>query len=566
MKKPLDRITEAYKGDMGEDFGRKTRDRINWIVNQVKGNRILDIGCSQGVVPIILGREGKKVDALDIAQESIDYAISSLEGEHSTVQNNINFKVSNFMTDEQLEHSYETILLTEVLEHISDPISFLKKIHNHIMIEGRLVVTVPFGINDYFDHKRTYYFIELYDHLSSYFTVEKFEFLGKWVGVTCIKNDEDMPLKRKDVFNRSTVEMLEKAFYTIERELLTRVENFQLSIREKNEYIKNIQTQHSQYIEKFKDQVLQRDNQIKILNERINELKNLDVEQFKGIKEEKETNRKLLQQIKDQNIEFNSLIVNVEGQHRRYIEKFEEQSIQKEKEIWNLKEAIAKLEFKKDKNDKEIAEFKENVDYLKIQIDNYEKEINQRDYQIEDLRLEAINIEKNNNNILVEQAEENKKVILALQSEEKKHLEKISVIEKQNIQMNLELKHLNTLIANLKIENHKSTENTSFSENARNSLLQQINEKDQLIQDLTIQVNRFKGELLNSLNSEEKALKNSLKEKDQLNKYESFISNLENKIAKLERKYLALKGSKLGSFTLKYWQLRRKYSKKLVKE
>jgi SAM-dependent methyltransferase len=566
MKKPLDRITEAYKGDMGEDFGRKTRDRINWIVNQVKGNRILDIGCSQGVVPIILGREGKKVDALDIAQESIDYAISSLEGEHSTVQNNINFKVSNFMTDEQLEHSYETILLTEVLEHISDPISFLKKIHNHIMIEGRLVVTVPFGINDYFDHKRTYYFIELYDHLSSYFTVEKFEFLGKWVGVTCIKNDEDMPLKRKDVFNRSTVEMLEKAFYTIERELLTRVENFQLSIREKNEYIKNIQTQHSQYIEKFKDQVLQRDNQIKILNERINELKNLDVEQFKGIKEEKETNRKLLQQIKDQNIEFNSLIVNVEGQHRRYIEKFEEQSIQKEKEIWNLKEAIAKLEFKKDKNDKEIAEFKENVDYLKIKIDNYEKEINQRDYQIEDLRLEAINIEKNNNNILVEQAEENKKVILALQSEEKKHLEKISVIEKQNIQMNLELKHLNTLIANLKIENHKSTENTSFSENARNGLLQQINEKDQLIQDLTIQVNRFKGELLNSLNSEEKALENSLKEKDQLNKYESFISNLENKIAKLERKYLALKGSKLGSFTLKYWQLRRKYSKKLVKE
>lgn len=50
-----------------------------------------------------------------------------------------------------------------------------------------LIVTVPFGINDYFDHKRTYYYLELYEHLSTFFEIVKVEFLGKWTGVVCIK-------------------------------------------------------------------------------------------------------------------------------------------------------------------------------------------------------------------------------------------------------------------------------------------------------------------------------------------------------------------------------------------
>ncbi|MEH7484727.1 methyltransferase domain-containing protein, partial [Neobacillus drentensis] len=266
-KKPLDRISEAYKGDMGEDFSKKTRNRINWIVNHVKGDRILDIGCSQGVVPIILGREGKNVDAIDIAQESIDYANIDLKNEHPTVQQKVSFRVSNFMTEEELAASYETILLTEVLEHISDPYSFLKKIFDHLELNGRLVVTVPFGINDYFDHKRTYYFLDLYDHLSKYFSIEKIEYLGNWVGVVCKNSNTRENDPQETTFDRKIVKKLEKAFYTVERELVTRIENFQLTLRQKNDYIKNLQAQHSQYIDNFKQQVSQRDNQIKTLND-----------------------------------------------------------------------------------------------------------------------------------------------------------------------------------------------------------------------------------------------------------------------------------------------------------
>ncbi|MEH7484197.1 hypothetical protein V7157_24630, partial [Neobacillus drentensis] len=77
------------------------------------------------------------------------------------------------------------------------------------------------------------------------------------------------------------------------------------------------------------------------------------------------------------------------------------------------------------------------------------------------------------------------------------------------------------------------------------------------------QVVMLKSELLNSLNNEEKALQHSLKEKEQIDENHNLITTLEKKLNVLEKKYLALKNSKLGSFTLKYWQFRRNSSKKL---
>ncbi|WP_026564071.1 methyltransferase domain-containing protein [Bacillus sp. UNC41MFS5] len=681
-KKPLDRISEAYKGDMGEDFSKKTRNRINWIVNHVKGDRILDIGCSQGVVPIILGREGKNVDAIDIAQESIDYANMDLKNEHPTVQQKVSFRVSNFMTEEELAASYETILLTEVLEHISDPYNFLKKLFDHLELNGRLVVTVPFGINDYFDHKRTYYFLDLYDHLSKYFSIETIEYLGSWVGVVCKKSNTKENNSQETVFNREIIEKLEKAFYTVERELVTRIENFQLTLRQKNDYIKNLQSQHSQYIDDFKRQVAQRDNQIKILNEQIIELKKFENKMTSETQEEKETNRKLLQQIKEQNIEFNSLINNVDNQHRRYIEKFEELMLQKEREIGILRQkelqyqvqqnnAIAELKGEKDTNrrllqqvkdqnfeicsliekvenqqrsyiqqfdaqmkqkEREVSLLEENIAQLDSQLKNSIEEVIQRNAQIKELkekieeitltgsnRIEELEEELENNKFLLNQEIEKQK---DTQEELKRELENNKLLLNQEIEkqkdtqeelennrfiLNQEIeKHAVTQqelkrelqqkrkLLNQEKENHKIIQNElrgqiqekdmqriseiaqlnvvikqleekgqSNSNNDSVHMLEEMKKKDDLISELNKQVVMLKSELLNSLNNEEKVLQHSLKEKEQIDQNHNLITTFEKKLNILEKKYLALKNSKLGSFTLKYWQFRRNSSKKL---
>ena len=56
-----DRVTEAYYGKMGQQFMRETQERIHWICNNVQGRSVLDVGCSQGIVPILLAREGINV-------------------------------------------------------------------------------------------------------------------------------------------------------------------------------------------------------------------------------------------------------------------------------------------------------------------------------------------------------------------------------------------------------------------------------------------------------------------------------------------------------------------------
>jgi cyclopropane fatty-acyl-phospholipid synthase-like methyltransferase len=215
----IDRVNEAYYGALGTDFSKKTRERINWIVTHVLGSKVLDIGCSQGINAILLGREGKKVDGIDISHESVEYAKTELGKEHPSVQASVSFKVSNFMTDQDIDTNYDTILLTEVLEHISDPDSFLKKTVSHLKPSGRLIVTVPFGINDFIDHKRTYYYSLLAEQLGAHFKIESFEYLGRWTGVICTAVQEN----NQSFYTAENTKQLEQGFYWLERDYMQRI-------------------------------------------------------------------------------------------------------------------------------------------------------------------------------------------------------------------------------------------------------------------------------------------------------------------------------------------------------
>ncbi|WP_416729817.1 methyltransferase domain-containing protein [Fictibacillus sp. JL2B1089] len=365
ITKPLDRVNEAYNGDLGQAFSEKTRSRVNWILNHVKGVRILDIGCSQGIIPIILGREGKVIDAIDIAEESIDYAKNALNNEHISVKNNVNFRVSNFMTESDLENEYETILLTEVLEHISDTEPFLYKIYNHLEKHGRLVVTVPFGINDYFDHKRTYYYLDLYDQLSIYFEIERIDYLGKWTGVVCKKRFEPSS-DRRLTFQREDIALLEKGFYEVERDLLSKFNELNRVIRDKNDAIKNLNDKHEQLktaipekedtfnviFQKLKHeldiketQLLNKDTLLTSLQEEVNDLKkNL----MKSLTSEKNAIQTLLSredeinQIKKYNNDDEKVKERFEKENKKY--KNEKEKYQKENE--NLKKKYNELQLK----------------------------------------------------------------------------------------------------------------------------------------------------------------------------------------------------------------------------
>ncbi len=214
-----DRITEAYYGKLGKKLMRETQHRIHWICQNVNGNKILDIGCSQGIVPLLLGREGKSVLGLDISQKAIDEANLSLSAEEIDVQKNVEFLRSNFMLHNFKDEKFDTIIIAEVLEHLVNPNEFIDKAESLLKGDGSLIITIPFGINDFIDHKKTYYYHDMCQMLSPNFEIRDLLILGKWIGfIANIQNN-----KKSYTANTISIEMLktiEKAFYSTERELV----------------------------------------------------------------------------------------------------------------------------------------------------------------------------------------------------------------------------------------------------------------------------------------------------------------------------------------------------------
>lgn len=219
MTRPKDEIRAAYYDQLGVQFGKKVRSRIHWIIRETKGSQILDIGCSGGLVPILLGREGKQVVGIDVSPEAITESRHALEQEARSVKELIQFEEANLMTFSTSQR-FDTVLMTEVLEHIGEPERFVQKACSFLKPGGRLVVTVPFGVNDYADHKRTYYLRHLVEQLTPYGTIDQLKRMDKWLGVIVTLHKEKQPVRS---MTNQEIDWLETAFEAIERMHLTEI-------------------------------------------------------------------------------------------------------------------------------------------------------------------------------------------------------------------------------------------------------------------------------------------------------------------------------------------------------
>lgn len=160
-----DNVAKAYMGQWGStETIEKLRRRIHWIARQAYGNRVLDVGTSEGILPILLGREGFEVVGIDINGEAIDYANKLLEHEDPAVRERVRFFQSSLYQDQPTPH-FDTVILGEVIEHITAVDRFISRALEHLKDEGRLIVTTPFGVFPDPDHKTTFYLSDLVELL-----------------------------------------------------------------------------------------------------------------------------------------------------------------------------------------------------------------------------------------------------------------------------------------------------------------------------------------------------------------------------------------------------------------
>ncbi|AUG09284.1 methyltransferase domain-containing protein [Pseudomonas sp. S09G 359] len=209
-----DRVMEAYYGKLGDDFMRQTRARIHWICAQVVGQTVIDVGCSQGIIPVLLAREGHRVTGVDNNAKAIEEASDYLRAEPEHVQQKVGYVHADFMSLDTQGAEPDSIVISEVLEHLIHPHAFIEKAASMLKPGGHLIITVPFGVNDYIDHKHTFYLLEPFRLLSTHLQVVQVEILGKWVGMVAAKTEPGT-----DALGTAHIRQLERAFESVERSL-----------------------------------------------------------------------------------------------------------------------------------------------------------------------------------------------------------------------------------------------------------------------------------------------------------------------------------------------------------
>jgi 2-polyprenyl-3-methyl-5-hydroxy-6-metoxy-1,4-benzoquinol methylase len=104
---------------------------------QYAPSSILDVGCAQGTLALLLGEIGFKVYAADIRQVFLDYAKTRYE------KGDIDFICADILDAPFRTESFDLIFANQIIEHLIDPIPLLKSLRAMLTDEGHLVMTTP---------------------------------------------------------------------------------------------------------------------------------------------------------------------------------------------------------------------------------------------------------------------------------------------------------------------------------------------------------------------------------------------------------------------------------------
>jgi 2-polyprenyl-3-methyl-5-hydroxy-6-metoxy-1,4-benzoquinol methylase len=98
--------------------------------------RILDVGCAQGTLALLLAERGHEVWAVDVRQEFLDYAASRHE------RGVVHFVQGDALALE-LPVRFDVVFANQLLEHVVYPARVLARVRALLAPGGRLVATTP---------------------------------------------------------------------------------------------------------------------------------------------------------------------------------------------------------------------------------------------------------------------------------------------------------------------------------------------------------------------------------------------------------------------------------------
>ena len=168
-----DGIAETCLGPWGTQLTQqKARDRVDWMAAGARGPRILDIGCGEGILALRLARAGHQVLGIDIDTAAIVAARNLVASEPAAVRDRIDFRVADALSLGLRQNAFDTVVLSEVIEHFADPSAILDRAAAFLKPGGRLILATPFGHLPHNHHREEFRTTELASLLSARFVVD----------------------------------------------------------------------------------------------------------------------------------------------------------------------------------------------------------------------------------------------------------------------------------------------------------------------------------------------------------------------------------------------------------
>lgn len=121
-------------------YYNKLHKRFDFMVDNIEGPNVIDIGCGTGLTPFLLARwpDIKFIAGIDIMQEALDEAKQNVKSD----------KVTFYRCEAEnlpfIDNTFDTAVITETLEHVEDVDKTLFEASRVLKPDGGIIViTVP---------------------------------------------------------------------------------------------------------------------------------------------------------------------------------------------------------------------------------------------------------------------------------------------------------------------------------------------------------------------------------------------------------------------------------------
>ena len=172
----MDRSFEVFSGHYQNEYSKDAmRRRMDWLCEKANGI-VLDVGCSQGLLPWLLGHRGVQVVGIDCDIDAIAWARENLQKADSTAIENITLLCEDFLCFSPKE-TFDTIVAGEYLEHLPDEMldKHLAHMAELLSPHGHVLITVPLGLHPHPDHYQVFLPTNFVEKIGRYFSIRYFD-------------------------------------------------------------------------------------------------------------------------------------------------------------------------------------------------------------------------------------------------------------------------------------------------------------------------------------------------------------------------------------------------------